>query len=167
MCSSTTLAAALSFTIGSRPRAAASVPSAIYSDCRFRPTPARFCTPCARKNKRFLRVWNRKTGTGVTAYEGIDPGTYQHWATDSSAFTLPTFASQDVPAGVLAAQVTGENATFVPAREGAFGFTSPNNLPGANRERRARSLEARGHPGCRAASQRVRRRTRRGLRRAV
>jgi len=75
-------------------------------------------------DKSLLRVWDRNTGKGVTAYEGISPNDRDVWASDSSAFAIGCDGIQSYPAGVLAAEVTGKSATFVPGAKWSMGYSS-------------------------------------------
>ncbi len=75
-----------------------------------------------------VRVWNRKTGMGVTVYEGVLPAGHVLWAEDSSAFMLTTLGFKDYPQGVLAADASGQSATFVPGAKGTYGYASPGTF---------------------------------------
>ncbi|HYP97429.1 MAG TPA: hypothetical protein VER96_02065 [Polyangiaceae bacterium] len=79
-------------------------------------------------DKSLLRVWDRNAGKGVTVYEGVYASDRDNWASDSSAFAIVCDGVQNNPVGVLAAEVTGENATFVPGAKGSFGYSSPRTF---------------------------------------
>lgn len=71
-------------------------------------------------------VWDLKTSKSELVYEKVLPD-YSSWSSDSSAFMTATINVGESPKGVLAAEASGKNATFVPGGS-PYGFTAPDTF---------------------------------------